>query len=244
VNFNRQLALTSAEAIQSLYAGQIAPNLVARETDTQVLVEQMPDGVFAVIFPGTASRRDWITDLKVKRVAWEPGDPFYPVGIRVHRGFAAAYNSIHTGLVTLLPKRCTIVIAGHSLGGALATLAASALDGLYHIRAVFTFGSPRVGNAAFARHYNERFCERAARVVNAGDPVPHIPWLLGCYRHVDTQVYLRADGGLQIDEPLRVAAGELVASVKTMNLQRPTSNLRLVVPHHIESYLGKLKGSQ
>lgn len=58
----------------------------------------------------------------------------------------------------------TFTRAGHSLGGALATLAA------YDIQAackclpkkslsVYTFGAPRVGNHAFAREYNQAVFE-------------------------------------------------------------------------------------
>ena len=55
---------------------------------------------------------------------------------------------------------CCLIGAGHSLGGALATLAAlevrmacpdhSKLD-----ISCYTFGAPRTGNHAFAREYNE-----------------------------------------------------------------------------------------
>lgn len=51
--------------------------------------------------------------------------------------------------------------AGHSLGGALAQLAAFDIvqrareEGLPLKVEVYTFGAPRVGNHAFAREYNE-----------------------------------------------------------------------------------------
>ncbi len=67
-----------------------------------------------------------------------------------------------------------LVLTGHSLGGALATLAAMQL----HRRKprLITFGAPRVGNPAFA----ERFAQlippgRALRVGNYWDPIPDLP---------------------------------------------------------------------
>jgi hypothetical protein len=58
--------------------------------------------------------------------------------------------------------------AMHSLGAALATLAADRLPG---VQEVYTFGSPRVGNAAFSRG----FTDRAYREVNDADIVSKLP---------------------------------------------------------------------
>ncbi len=67
----------------------------------------------------------------------------------------------------LLPRRwdglnlAGVVVAGHSLGGALATLAAfdirrHLLDNMHSDAEVvcYTFAAPRTGNHAFAREYN------------------------------------------------------------------------------------------
>ena len=54
-------------------------------------------------------------------------------------------------------KQCTdVALAGHSLGGALATLAAYDLAtelGLTHLQCI-TFGAPRVGNSVFVADFN------------------------------------------------------------------------------------------
>ena len=49
------------------------------------------------------------------------------------------------------------VILGHSLGGALATLAAIDLQRRKHFKDlhIYTFGAPRTGNHAFAQDYEE-----------------------------------------------------------------------------------------
>ena len=73
--------------------------------------------------------------------------PVGGAGVRVHDGFLRALDSVWDGILPALDSLPgPMFFAGHSLGAALATLAASrrAPD------AVYAFGSPRVGNEAFA----------------------------------------------------------------------------------------------
>jgi triacylglycerol lipase len=84
-----------------------------------------------------------------------------------------------------------ISICGHSLGGAMATIAASRLHNVEKVVTLYTFGSPRVGNAEFVRlmsgvtHY---------RFVNNNDLVTTIPlWIMG-YRHHGQVMYFNFNG--------------------------------------------------
>ena len=69
-----------------------------------------------------------------------------------------------------------IIFSGHSLGGALATLAAVQFSKQYPdiIISCVTFGSPRVGNGKFAAMFN-KCCTGSYRFVNEDDPVPMGP---------------------------------------------------------------------
>lgn len=73
----------------------------------------------------------------------------------------------------------TIYITGHSLGGALATLLARdvvrlpwAREGRVEV-VMYNFGSPRVGNRAFAEEYN-RTVGTSWRVCNHRDIIPTV----------------------------------------------------------------------
>jgi triacylglycerol lipase len=238
MTFNPNLARECAEAIAAIYAGSIPPTFENAATDTQVRIESPQSGQYVIIFPGTASAQDWITDLKVRKVKWDVG--------RVHRGFAQAWNSIASSVRLAVSNAETIVVTGHSLGGALATLCALDLvECGCDVKGVITFGSPRVGNGAFSRDYNDALADVTQRIVNAGDPVPHVPWVFGTYRHVDTQVYLPAHGPAQIDEPIRVAAQEFAQTMATATQAETQKALfNIAQPHSINSYLMKLKGLQ
>ncbi len=66
---------------------------------------------------------------------------------RVHKGFAAALSQVQQDTVATLDslQGYRLLYTGHSLGAAMATL----LAGLKKPDALYTFGSPRVGDAGF-----------------------------------------------------------------------------------------------
>lgn len=84
-----------------------------------------------------------------------------------------------------------MVVTGHSLGAALATLFVmeNHRKKSFDIKTCCTFASPRVGNAEFARTF-DKIQITSWRIVNECDVVPklppHIPVLLD-YDHVDTE---------------------------------------------------------
>ncbi|HSO21150.1 MAG TPA: lipase family protein [Desulfosarcina sp.] len=122
------------------------------------------DNAYAVlVFRGTSGRlSNWLFNLDMVACPW-------PSGGAVHRGFKNSLESIWDAIAPVLERvRRPLFFTGHSLGGALATLGAS----LHPPRAVYAFGAPRVGDAAFARSlagvpvYN---------VFNPKDIVPGLP---------------------------------------------------------------------
>lgn len=91
-----------------------------------------------------------------------------------------------------------MVVTGHSLGAALATLFVmeNHRKKSFDIKTCCTFASPRVGNAEFARTF-DKIPITSWRIVNACDIVPklppHIPVLLD-YDHVDTECKFTSAG--------------------------------------------------
>lgn len=86
-----------------------------------------------------------------------------------------------------------VVATGHSLGGAVATLAAAYLRAAGTPVDLYTYGSPRVGNDAFANFVSGQ-AGLETRVTHLDDPVPRLPPLLFSYRHTSPEYWL-SDGG-------------------------------------------------
>ncbi|PHH61792.1 hypothetical protein CDD81_7956 [Ophiocordyceps australis] len=135
----------------------------------------------------------------------------------IHSGFLSAWqevSSLVSNAIANLRSRnpsYSISITGHSLGGALATIAAAYLSRDTHITpSVFTYGSPRAGNAVFAA-----YAQRAARnwrVTHADDPVSRLPPLAMGFRHVDTEYWLAGDAAEKNNyglSELRSCSGEM-----------------------------------
>lgn len=91
----------------------------------------------------------------------------------VHSGFIKAFNHIRRDIEIELKRHINkpLFITGHSLGGALATVATKYLQYESGIAACYTFGSPRVGNDYWINGIKTPI----HRVVNAADCVTLLP---------------------------------------------------------------------
>ena len=137
------------------------------------------------VFRGTDEVRDFLRDLDTALVP--DGD------VKVHRGFQRALDCVWDELAGLLEGRA-VCFTGHSLGGALATLAAWRQG---EVARAYTFGAPRVGE----RLLHERLRAPVHRVVNNNDLVTRLPPPLG-YRHAGTLHYIDESGRVH-DRPER-----------------------------------------
>ena len=135
------MATASAAAYQTLtgFQKQFDPEAVLFDKDGTQVYCWRDDKVACVAFRGTepAQWSDIKADLKIRKVKC-------PTGF-VHRGFRDALNEVWEDVSAWLSKvKCEhVFFTGHSLGGALATLAASRWN--TETTHLYTFGSPRVG---------------------------------------------------------------------------------------------------
>ena len=148
-------------------------------------------------FRGTDERIDWLDNLNLFREEALFGE--------FHRGFWRSVEDVWD-IVNLQCKRLRrikkrpVFFTGHSLGGAMATIAAAIfIDRDQPFTSVYTFGQPRAMDRATARIYNSEARNRHHRFVNNEDIVTRIPTRISGYSHVGNCLYIDTDGLIHND---------------------------------------------
>ena len=121
---------------------------------------------------------------------------------KVHKGFQGelekVWNDLKRQINYILEGSydIDIHITGHSLGGAMATICASRLreDDKGNVKALYTYGSPKVGGKLFVWNLDEL---EHYRFVNNNDMVTRVPlWIMG-YRHHGNLTYINHYGNIR-----------------------------------------------
>jgi triacylglycerol lipase len=226
--FDPALARGCVLASRDAYAPRDAGAVIrVRWSDTVVGLYRL-DGAVLVAFRGTADLRNWLTDLDCFRTL-----PRWAEGGEVHLGFCNAIDQIWDDLIDSIHAGDRLIFTGHSLGGALAMLAAFRLRG--QVEAVYTFGQPRVGNKAFALFYDAALRDRTFRVVHAADIVPRVPWLLGTYRHAGHEVYFAREREKFLMDPSLLE--KLPDDLRIAGREVRRGHLALLADHHVDNYV-------
>ncbi len=195
---------TAFEVIASIYANDLATDATKPGTSKTVsiglLLWQASLGEAVIAIRGTEGLLEWFQDAKIDTEKF----PFLAEAGETEDGFTDVYKSIAVSapagksvtesLATIFGTRQvnSLTICGHSLGGALATLQALdvAANSRFKNPTVYTYASPRTGDAQFASTYN-RMVPNTFRIVNRVDVVPKLP-LAPPYDHVHGQYKLTA----------------------------------------------------
>jgi hypothetical protein len=164
-----------------------------------VVVAEGRDAMF-VTFAGSDPGKieDWVTDFDAM-----------PSATDLHTGFQNAVGTVWPKVKTAIENRLAseqpIFFTGHSLGGALAIVAASraALELNIQGIAVYTFGSPRTGGTAFFNEYTPLLGDSTFRLIDGTDIVPTVPpSLSGGYRHVGHAIQCKTEGIFDEQTPI------------------------------------------
>jgi len=189
-------------------------------------------------------------------------------GGKIHSGFDEAFNELAIEIQNWLNKseytNKPLFITGHSLGGALATVATKKIKHEGGISACYTFGSPRVGDAEWTTNIKTPIY----RLVNAADPVTMLPpgaetigfiaWIIGFipyfgvairdvllskfggYFHTGDMRYLSNCKNKNYNNVKLHYAVSFIFRIKAF-LKKKVSFLKIPADHSISVYRKKLK---
>lgn len=126
---------------------------------------------------------------------------------KLHTGFKtsldAAWDEVLISFRLLRNRQQPIWITGHGIGAAFATLAAYRLkEENIDMAGLYTFGAPRVGDAAFGAYCAQAFPAKVYRVVNRYDGITRLPARQQGYDHVGTLRHFDAEGKLHDTDDL------------------------------------------
>jgi len=187
------------DVVTTIYANDLATDASRGKPPSLVsiglILQAQGSGEAVIAFRGTEGIKEWVLDANFGTIPC----PFLTSAGQTEDGFSDMYESVATGTAAGAPKLVeslaglpwkeppieTMTVCGHSLGGALATLAtldiAVNAPEPYHNVTSYTFASPKTGDAQFASKYDQ-LVANTYRVANELDVVPRLPLLP--YEHV------------------------------------------------------------
>lgn len=163
-----------------------------KKSDTQSFVALKGKSLY-VVFRGTSSKKDAQNDASIDKV------PFIIDGDKVHIGFKSSWDAVKDVVLDSIDKMSgydKIVVCGHSLGAAVATLCAYNLSHVLTGTVIecCTIGSPRVGNMTFKENYDSRNI-KTLRIVHNNDLVTRTPNI--GYYHVNHMLRIDYEGNIK-----------------------------------------------
>ncbi len=194
-----------------------------------------------LVFRGSDDVLDWIRNLDFAQVEAHGG--------QVHRGFYftmdTIWNEMNQRLSQFQQDNLPLWIAGHSLGGALATLAARRLADTFPIAGVYTFGQPRVGDPDFADAFPDE--PPHYRFVNNQDIVTQVPmrWFFNSYKHHGQLYYFDKKGKLSHSDSrwnkMALAFVQFLANRDSTESQELMEEM--LHDHDLEQYIDRIEAS-
>ncbi|USP81896.1 uncharacterized protein yc1106_09170 [Curvularia clavata] len=162
---------------------------VATDTTNKLIV---------ISFRGSRSVRNWLTNVQF---------PVIPTTIcnncSASTGFWNSWLEAQSNVIAAVTKGkqqfpdFKVVATGHSLGGALAGLAAGVLRSQGMTVDLYTYGAPKIGLDNISNYLTQTNRGATYRVTHKNDPVPKLPPALLGYRHYSPEYYVLSANNVQ-----------------------------------------------
>jgi triacylglycerol lipase len=157
------------------------------------------------------------------------------LGIPLHRGFKVDATAIYDDAAPYLRKDWPLRVTGHSLGGAVAVIAAAYLEREgYTVERVVTFGQPKITTE---QPPVLQLISVLTRVINELDVVPMLPpyTFAKKYQHFSPEVILREGPDytyLDEHDADRISVGVFWRNITDFSTK----------DHHMDGYLANIEG--
>lgn len=116
-------------------------------------------------------------------------------GCTAHRGFWQSWLDTRDDVLGAIKGTAKshpdykLVVTGHSLGGAIATLAAAQLRHDGYDAALYSFGAPRIAGPKLSDYITNQSGGNY-RITHWNDPVPNLPLIVMKYAHISPEYYI------------------------------------------------------
>lgn len=246
-------------ATQSSWIGYVA---VCQD---QEVISRLGRRDVVIALRGTATCLEWLENLRATLTRLPgPGTDGSVSGPMVESGFLSLYTSktatcpslqemlreeIKRLLQTYGDEPLSLTITGHSLGAALATLAAYDIKTHFNgspMATVFSFGGPRVGNKCF-RQQLEVQGTKVLRIVNSDDLITKVPGFVMDQGNDVADAHLAAHhlpGWIQkCVEDAQWAYAEVGRELRLSSKDSPhLSSINVAICHDLKTYLHLVEG--
>lgn len=162
-------------------------------------------------FRGSHSLRNWAADLDFALIPTDICPQCF-----CHQGFYNSWLEARSGVLAAIKTTAStyptnrVVVVGHSLGGAIADIAAAEIRKAGTDADLYTYGAPRIAGPALSEYITKQNKGGNFRVTHYDDPVPRLPPRALGYVHISPEYYIdTVTGVVPTAEDITVLSGDV-----------------------------------
>ncbi|KAI9719240.1 MAG: hypothetical protein M1812_003570 [Candelaria pacifica] len=150
-----------------------------------------------VAFRGSESVRNYLADANFPATGTDICD-----GCTADAGFYNSWKEARSGVLAAVNTAIaanpssSILVTGHSLGGAIANFAAAEIRKMGHPASLYTFGAPRIAGpklSTFITNQGNNY-----RITHFDDPVPRLPPIVLNFVHISPEYWITTGNNVPV----------------------------------------------